>query len=124
MKYKADPIFYSNRAACYANLGLNERVIEDCNEALKLDPVYVKALNRRAHALEKKGDLENSLYGKFIFLYYLWEWKDWFFFFVNTDFTCVCILDAFKNDAASKAMERVLKLVSENRAKEIMKVKN
>lgn len=38
------------------------------------------------------------------------------------DFTCVCILDAFKNDAASKAMERVLKLVSENRAKEIMKV--
>ncbi|KAI9354773.1 hypothetical protein BD770DRAFT_347220 [Pilaira anomala] len=101
LKYKADPIFYSNRAACYANLGLNDRVIEDCNEALKLDPVYVKALNRRAHALEKKGDLENSLY----------------------DFTCVCILDAFKNDAASKAMERVLKLVSENRAKEIMKSK-
>ncbi|CAO0789882.1 unnamed protein product [Mucor circinelloides] len=101
LKYKADPIFFSNRAACYANLGLNDRVIEDCNEALRLDPVYVKALNRRAHALEKKGDLENSLY----------------------DFTCVCILDAFKNDAASKAMERVLKLVSENRAKEIMKTK-
>ncbi|KAL7321259.1 TOM (translocase of outer membrane) complex component [Mucor circinelloides] len=101
LKYKADPIFFSNRAACYANLGFNDRVIEDCNEALRLDPVYVKALNRRAHALEKKGDLENSLY----------------------DFTCVCILDAFKNDAASKAMERVLKLVSENRAKEIMKTK-
>jgi import receptor subunit TOM70 len=46
-------------------LGYNDRVIEDCNEALQLDPVYVKALNRRAHALEKKGDLENSLYGKF-----------------------------------------------------------
>ncbi|OBZ84303.1 Mitochondrial import receptor subunit tom70 [Choanephora cucurbitarum] len=101
LKYKADPIFYSNRAACFANLNLNERVIEDCNEALRLDPVYVKALNRRAHALEKKGDLENALY----------------------DFTCVCILDAFKNDAASKAMERVLKQVSENRAKEIMKTK-
>ncbi|KAG2190787.1 hypothetical protein INT46_001339 [Mucor plumbeus] len=101
LQYKADPIFYSNRAACYANLGYNDRVIDDCNEALRLDPVYVKALNRRAHALEKKGDLENSLY----------------------DFTCVCILDAFKNDAASKAMERVLKLVSENRAKEIMKTK-
>lgn len=43
--------------------------------------------------------------------------------FLLTDFTCVCILDAFKNDAASKAMERVLKLVSENRAKEIMKVR-
>jgi import receptor subunit TOM70 len=34
----------------------------------------------------------------------------------------VCILDGFKNDAASKAMERVLKLVSEKKAKEIMKV--
>ncbi|KAI7907183.1 uncharacterized protein BX663DRAFT_495090 [Cokeromyces recurvatus] len=101
LKYKADPIFYSNRAACYANLGYNDRVIEDCNEALRLDPVYVKALNRRAHALEKKGDLENSLY----------------------DFTCVCILDAFKNESASKAMERVLKLVSEKKAKEIMKTK-
>lgn len=65
LQYKADPIFFSNRAACYANLGYNDRVIEDCNEALRLDPVYVKALNRRAHALEKKGDLENSLYGKY-----------------------------------------------------------
>jgi import receptor subunit TOM70 len=63
--FKADPIFYSNRAACYANLGFNDRVIEDCNEALALDPIYVKALNRRAHALEKKVDLENALYGNY-----------------------------------------------------------
>lgn len=41
----------------------------------------------------------------------------------HIDFTCVCILDAFKNETASKAMERVLKLVSEKKAKEIMKVK-
>ncbi|KAI8991269.1 hypothetical protein BDF20DRAFT_904021 [Mycotypha africana] len=101
LKFKADPIFFANRAACYANLGFNDRVIEDCNEALRLDPVYVKALNRRAYALEKKGELEDALY----------------------DFTCVCILDSFKNDAASQAMERVLKLVSEKKAKEIMKTK-
>ncbi|KAG0747734.1 hypothetical protein G6F57_004561 [Rhizopus arrhizus] len=101
LRYKADPIFYSNRAACYANLGQNERVVQDCNDALKLDPVYVKALNRRAHAFEKLDNLENALY----------------------DFTCVCILDAFKNETASKSMERVLKLVSERKAKEIMKNK-
>ena len=65
LQYKADPIFYSNRAACYANVSKNDLVIQDCNKALELDPVYVKALNRRAHALEKKGDLENALYGKF-----------------------------------------------------------
>lgn len=64
LRYKADPIFYSNRAACYANLGQNERVVQDCNDALKLDPVYVKALNRRAHAFEKLDNLENALYGK------------------------------------------------------------
>lgn len=41
---------------------------------------------------------------------------------MSIDFTCVCILDAFKNETASKSMERVLKLVSERKAKEIMKV--
>ncbi|KAI8391816.1 uncharacterized protein BYT42DRAFT_543308 [Radiomyces spectabilis] len=101
IRFKADPIFFSNRAACYANLGQNDRVIEDCNQALKLDPVYVKALNRRAQALEKKGDLAESLY----------------------DFTSVCILDSFKNDAAAKSMERLLKQVSEEKAKEMMKTK-
>ncbi|KAG1455469.1 hypothetical protein G6F56_007058 [Rhizopus delemar] len=101
LRYKADPIFYSNRAACYANLGQSEQVIQDCNDALKLDPVYVKALNRRAHAFEKLEKYEEALY----------------------DFTCVCIIDAFKNETASKSMERVLKLVSEKKAKEIMKNK-
>ncbi|KAF7731599.1 TOM (translocase of outer membrane) complex component [Apophysomyces ossiformis] len=100
IRFKKDPIFFSNRAACFANLGQNERVIEDCNEALKLDPVYVKALNRRAQALEKKGQLSDSLY----------------------DFTCVCILDGFKNETAAKSMERLLKQVSETKAKEMMKV--
>jgi import receptor subunit TOM70 len=62
--FKPDPIFYSNRGACFANLGQNEKVIEDCNQALALDPMYVKALNRRGLALEKKEDYENALYGK------------------------------------------------------------
>jgi import receptor subunit TOM70 len=62
--FKPDPIFYSNRAACYANLGKVDEVIADCNEALKLDSTYIKALNRRAQALEKKGKLSDSLYGK------------------------------------------------------------
>jgi len=99
--FKPDPIFYSNRAACYANLGKSDEVIADCNEALKLDPTYIKALNRRAQASEKKGNLSDSLY----------------------DFTCVCILDGFKNETAAKAMERLLKKVSEQKAKELVKTK-
>ncbi|KAI9250537.1 hypothetical protein BDA99DRAFT_445111 [Phascolomyces articulosus] len=101
IRFKADAIFFANRAACFANLGKQDNVIEDCNSALKLDPVYVKALNRRALAFEKKGELTNSLY----------------------DYTCVCILDGFRNEGAAKSMERLLKRVAEDRAQEIMKVK-
>jgi hypothetical protein len=39
-------------------------VISDSNEALKLDPVYVKAINRRAQAYEKENQLNDALYGK------------------------------------------------------------
>ncbi|ORZ20242.1 hypothetical protein BCR42DRAFT_408316 [Absidia repens] len=101
IRFKADPIYYSNRAACYSFLGQHDRVIADSNEALKLDPVYVKAINRRAQAFEKENQLNDALY----------------------DFTSVCILDGFKNDNAAKSMERLLKQVATTRAKEIMKAK-
>lgn len=63
IRFKPDAIFYANRAACFANLDKQDNVIADCNEALKLDPVYVKALNRRALAYEKKEQFADSLYG-------------------------------------------------------------
>lgn len=40
-----------------------DRVLEDCEMALKLDPVYTKALNRRAEALEAMDQLEDALRG-------------------------------------------------------------
>jgi len=40
-----------------------DRVLADCDEALKLDPVYTKALNRRAEALEALEQLEDALRG-------------------------------------------------------------
>ncbi|ORZ05480.1 hypothetical protein BCR42DRAFT_337937 [Absidia repens] len=101
IRFKADPIYYSNRAACYSFLGQHDRVIADTNEALKLDPTYIKAINRRAQAYAKQNQLNEALY----------------------DFTSVCILDGFKNDNASKSMERILKEVASSRAKEIMKIK-
>lgn len=42
-----------------------ELVVQDCDEALKLNPDYVKALNRRATALEHLGQYENALRGMF-----------------------------------------------------------
>lgn len=38
------------------------------------------------------------------------------------DYTCVCILDGFKNENAAKSMERSLKNVAEAKATEMMKV--
>jgi tetratricopeptide (TPR) repeat protein len=46
-----------------------ELVVQDCDEALKLNPDYVKALNRRASALEKLGQYENALRGMFSLSY-------------------------------------------------------
>lgn len=39
-------------------------VIEDCNEALRLNPKYQKALMRRATACEQKGELTQALEGR------------------------------------------------------------
>lgn len=65
MSPKPEPVFYSNRAACYVNMSppQYERVVEDCDAALKMDMNYVKALNRRAAALEGLERYEEALRG-------------------------------------------------------------
>lgn len=60
-----EAVYYSNRAACYMNVSppQNEQVVSDCDAALELDSAYVKALNRRANALEALGRDEEALRG-------------------------------------------------------------
>jgi hypothetical protein len=62
-----EPVFYSNRAACYVSMEppQHERAVADCDEALKLDSRYVKALNRRATALEALERYEEALRGTY-----------------------------------------------------------
>ncbi|KAI8850546.1 hypothetical protein BC829DRAFT_442137 [Chytridium lagenaria] len=60
---KPDAVFYANRAACAANLGRYNEVIEDCNFALGLDARYVKAIYRRAQAYVSLEDHEHALLG-------------------------------------------------------------
>ncbi|XP_072993710.1 TPR repeat-containing thioredoxin TTL1-like [Typha latifolia] len=43
-----NPVLNCNRAACQSKLGQWEKSVEDCNEALRIQPSYMKALLRRA----------------------------------------------------------------------------
>ncbi|EOO02621.1 putative mitochondrial outer membrane 72k protein [Phaeoacremonium minimum UCRPA7] len=98
---KPDPVFYSNRAACYNALANWEKVVEDTTAAVTLDPEYVKALNRRANAYDHLGKYSESL----------------------LDYTASCIIDGFKNPSSAEAVERLLKKFAESKAKEMMATK-
>ncbi|KAI6709599.1 hypothetical protein PZA11_003859 [Diplocarpon coronariae] len=95
---KPDPIFYSNRAACYNALAEWEKVVEDTTAAINLDNEYVKALNRRANAYEHLEKFSEAL----------------------LDFTASCIIDGFRNEASAQAVERLLKKVAEAKGKAIL----
>ncbi|KDR72820.1 hypothetical protein GALMADRAFT_252092 [Galerina marginata CBS 339.88] len=96
-----EPVFFSNRAACFVNMSppQHAKVVEDCDSALKLDHKYVKALNRRAMALEGLERYEEAL----------------------RDYTAATILDRFQNQTTANAVERVLKVLSAQKAEAIMK---
>lgn len=54
LKYDpSNPVLYCNRAACRSKLGQWEKTIEDCNQALVIQPDYAKALLRRAASYTK-----------------------------------------------------------------------
>jgi len=78
-----EPVYYSNRGACESAengasggvLIMNEGymnmkppkfdlIIEDCDKAISLNKDYVKAINRRANALEALDRLEEALRGQ------------------------------------------------------------
>ncbi|KAF8409036.1 hypothetical protein HHK36_005108 [Tetracentron sinense] len=46
-------VLYCNRAACWSKLGQWEQSVKDCNQALRIQPNYTKALLRRAASSAK-----------------------------------------------------------------------
>ncbi|KAE9394939.1 mitochondrial outer membrane translocase receptor TOM70 [Gymnopus androsaceus JB14] len=100
---KAEPVFYSNRAACYMNMEPPKHalVVEDCDAAIKLDSNYVKALNRRAMACEALERYPEAL----------------------RDFTATTLLEKFTNQTTQLAVERVLKTMATKEAQEILKTR-
>jgi len=63
-----------------------------------MNPEYVKALNRRAHAYEHLGFLSEAL----------------------LDYTASCIIDSFRNENSAQSVERLLKKVAEKKGKAIL----
>lgn len=92
-------IFYQNKAAAYEQLKMYEAVREDCTKALELDPRYVKALLRRARALEKLGEFEPAL----------------------DDVSTACILEGFSNTTSLTLADRILEQLGKEHAEEDMK---
>ncbi|KAG8236299.1 hypothetical protein J437_LFUL017983 [Ladona fulva] len=90
--------FYQNRAAAYEQLGDYESAKNDCTLALQLNPVYVKALHRRAKAYELTKDLKSCL----------------------EDVTAACLLDHFQNQASIAMADRVLRELGQQHAKDAM----
>ncbi|KAG0240377.1 hypothetical protein B0O80DRAFT_381294 [Mortierella sp. GBAus27b] len=97
--FSPDPVYYSNRAACYFLIDRFDKVVEDTTLALKLNPTYIKALGRRAQAYENMNKYQEAMH----------------------DFTAMCVLDGFKNDSYAQSMERNLKKIADIKAKEILK---
>ncbi|BDD60199.1 TOM (translocase of outer membrane) complex component [Monascus purpureus] len=98
---KPDPVYYSNRAACYNVLSEWEKVVEDTSAAIAMNSEYVKALNRRAIAYEHLEKFSEAL----------------------LDFTASCIIDGFSNETSRVALERLLKKVAEQKSKTILAAK-
>ena len=95
---RKDPIFYSNRAACWNATSDWDKVIEDTTAAISLDPEYVKALNRRANAYEQVERYNDAL----------------------LDYTASCMIDSFSNESSAMGVERLLKKVAETKAKPVL----
>lgn len=58
---KQRAIYHANKAACYMRLDDAAAAVDECNEALELDPEYTKALLRRSSAFEALEEYDLSL---------------------------------------------------------------
>ena len=91
--------YYGNRAQCYACLERHAEAEADCDAALKCDPLYVKALARRATAREKQGKLEGAI----------------------TDFTGALLLSNMNHQAAAESIDRLVKRIAAEKTAERLK---
>ncbi|RWS22627.1 Mitochondrial import receptor subunit TOM70-like protein [Leptotrombidium deliense] len=91
-------IFHQNIAACYEKLKFLPQVIEECTRALSLNPKYVKALKRRANALELTENLNEAI----------------------NDIAALCVLQGATAEESIKKYGNLLERICEKETKEWM----
>lgn len=99
LELKIDPVFYSNRSACYSALSDHENVIKDTTEAIKLKPDYTKCLLRRSTSYEILENYPEAMF----------------------DLTKLTVYGGFSNKSVEQVLERVLKKHSMKIVEENMK---
>lgn len=55
------PVYYSNRAAAYSQVGQHDKAVQDARDAAKIDPSFAKAYSRLGHALFSSGKYEEAV---------------------------------------------------------------
>jgi len=56
-----DAILFSNRSVCHNKLKSFEEAILDAQEAIKIDPTYIKAYNRLANSYKSVGQIDEAV---------------------------------------------------------------
>ena len=59
--YSCSPVFYSNRAAAFSQIGQHDEAIADAQKAAEIDPNFGKAYSRLGHALFASGRFEEAV---------------------------------------------------------------
>lgn len=111
-----------------------KEVVQDCSQAVEMNPRYVKALFRRAKALEKLDNKKECLEGeKLLFIeedrsvncfqfHRFFYSRGFVFYFCCVDVTAVCILEGFQNQQSMLLADKVLKQLGKEKAKDKYKV--
>ena len=85
---------YQNRAFAHEQSGSHSQALADSEEAVRLDPTYVRAWSRRSKAREATQDLRGSL----------------------EDATAVCMLENFTKEESLRVVDRLLKTIGQREA--------
>mmetsp|Transcript_3501 Transcript_3501/g.2517 ORF Transcript_3501/g.2517 Transcript_3501/m.2517 type:complete len:114 (+) Transcript_3501:27-368(+) len=57
----SDHTLYSNRSACYYNLGKSNPALEDANKCIELKPDWSRGFQRKANALHQQGNFDYAI---------------------------------------------------------------